>query len=145
MPRIAAAGAVFWWIVNSLFMGELRLSNQRSLPGHASMAGWSVLWGQATSQGPWPSSHSLRDLAAWNKLAEEASWANFSSLKQTFGSADLVGECVVFDVGNHRYRVIARVSFTKGKVYIPAVMDHKEYDKKRWIDECVCRRGKKGR
>jgi hypothetical protein len=41
-PKIAAAGPMFWWIVNSLPMGEQRLLNQRSLPGQASMPGCSV-------------------------------------------------------------------------------------------------------
>jgi len=30
---------MFWWIVNSLVVGERRLLIQRSLPGQASMAG----------------------------------------------------------------------------------------------------------
>jgi len=33
-----------------------------------------------------------RDLSAWYKLAMSAEWGNFADLKQTFGSADLVGE-----------------------------------------------------
>ncbi len=39
IPKRAAVGAVFWWMVNSLFKGEQRLSNHRSLPGQASMGG----------------------------------------------------------------------------------------------------------
>lgn len=31
--------------------------------------------------------------------------------KQTFGSADQVGNCVVFDVGSNRYRLIGRVLY----------------------------------
>jgi len=38
-PKIAAAGPMFWWMVNSLPMGEQRLLNHRSLPGQASMSG----------------------------------------------------------------------------------------------------------
>ena len=38
-PNRAAAGARFWWMVNSLFMGEHRLSNQRSFPGQSSIGG----------------------------------------------------------------------------------------------------------
>jgi mRNA interferase HigB len=79
-----------------------------------------------------------RDLNVWRKLAESAVWATYGSLKQTFGSADKVGDCIVFDAGNNRYRVICSVSFPKRKVYILKVMDHKEYDKKRWIGECRC-------
>jgi len=44
-----------------------------------------------------------RDLLTWFKLAESAEWAGFGALKQTFGSADQVGNCVVFDVGNNRF------------------------------------------
>jgi mRNA interferase HigB len=79
-----------------------------------------------------------RDLAAWYKLTKSASWANFGSLRQTFGSADQVGNCVVFDVGNNRFRLIGRVNYAKGILYVLRVMDHPEYDEKRWIEDCGC-------
>jgi mRNA interferase HigB len=79
-----------------------------------------------------------RDLSAWYKLAKAAAWANFGALKQTFGSADPVGNCVVFDVGNNRFRLIGRVNYAKGIVYVLRVLDHAEYDKKRWVDSCGC-------
>ena len=89
-----------------------------------------------------------RDLSAWYKAARDAEWANFAALRQTFGSADQVGNCVVFDVGNNRYRLIGRVKYARprvegalaaeGIIYVLKVMDHKEYDKNRWPDECGC-------
>jgi mRNA interferase HigB len=79
-----------------------------------------------------------RDLAAWYKLATKAHWDNFGALKQTFGSADQVGNCVVFDAGNNRYRVIARINYERGKVYVLKVMDHAEYDKKSSVNDCGC-------
>ena len=79
-----------------------------------------------------------RDLNAWYKLAEGAVWADFGEMKQTFGSADTVGRCVVFDVGNNRFRLIARVFCESQKMYVLKVMDHMEYDKKRWVGECEC-------
>ncbi len=79
-----------------------------------------------------------KDLLTWFKLAESADWANFAALKQTFGSADQVGNCVIFDVGNNRFRLIGRVFYAAGKLYILRVMDHHEYDKGRWIDDCGC-------
>jgi len=79
-----------------------------------------------------------RDLLTWFKLAESADWANFGALKQTFGSADQVGNCVIFDVGNNRFRLIGRVFYAAGKLYVLKVMDHQEYDKGRWIDDCGC-------
>jgi len=79
-----------------------------------------------------------RDLSVWRKLTENADWTNFGALRQTFQSADLVGNCVVFDVGNNRYRLIGRVNYARGIVYVLKVMDHAEYDKGRWIDDCGC-------
>lgn len=80
-----------------------------------------------------------RDLAAWYKLARAAEWSNFAALKQTFGSADQVGNCVVFDPGNNRFRLIGRINYAAGILYILKVMDHAEYDKGQWVDECGCR------
>jgi mRNA interferase HigB len=79
-----------------------------------------------------------KDLLTWFKLAESANWANFGALKQTFGSADRVGNCVVFDVGNNRFRLIGRIFFATGRLYILKVMDHREYDKKGWVEDCDC-------
>src|SRR5437016_3859224 len=83
-----------------------------------------------------------RDLSTWYKAAKKAIWPNFGALKQTFGSADKVGNCVVFDVGNNRYRLIGRVCYAKGggagRIYVLRVMDHREYDKGKWVDDCGC-------
>lgn len=79
-----------------------------------------------------------RDLTVWYKITSKALWANFAALKQTFGSADQVGNCVVFDVGNNRYRLIARVFYRSHRVYVLKVMDHAEYDRTDWADECGC-------
>src|SRR5438270_7692358 len=79
-----------------------------------------------------------RDLSAWIKTTKNAVWDNFASLRQTFGSADQVGNCVVFDVGNNRFRLIGRINYGAGIVYVLRVMDHAEYDKQLWIDSCGC-------
>lgn len=79
-----------------------------------------------------------RDLSAWYKSVRTNEWENFGQLRQTFGSADRVGNCTVFDVGNNRYRLIARVNFEKGIVYVLKVMDHAEYDRQDWEDPCGC-------
>lgn len=79
-----------------------------------------------------------KDLNTWYKLARAAEWANFGALRQTFASADQVGNCVVFDVGNNRYRLIGRIFYASSKLFILKVMDHREYDKNRWPDDCGC-------
>ena len=83
-------------------------------------------------------------LTSWNKVVLDATWHNFAELRQTFNSADQVGNCIVFDVGHNRYRVIGRVLYadpTKhlpGVVYVLRVMDHKEYDENKWPEQCGC-------
>jgi mRNA interferase HigB len=79
-----------------------------------------------------------KDLTVWYSAAKNANWKDFGALKQTFGSADLVGTCVVFDVGNNRYRLIGRINYTIGVIYVLRVMDHEEYNKKNWIKQCGC-------
>jgi len=79
-----------------------------------------------------------KDLSTWYKIAKHAEWLHFAGLKQTFGSADQVGNCVVFDVGNNRYRLIGRVNYSTGILYVLRVMDHKEYDKNLWQKSCRC-------
>jgi mRNA interferase HigB len=79
-----------------------------------------------------------RVLSAWLKLAKKAKWRNFGELKQTFGSADQVGYCTVFDVGNNRFRLIGRLNYHAGIIYVLKAMDHEEYDKNLWIDHCDC-------
>ena len=86
-----------------------------------------------------------RVLITWHKLAKNADWASFAGLKQTFGSADQVGNCVVFDVGNNRFRLIGRVNYRRGIVYVLRVMDHAEYDKNLWVEDCGCYRPPPGR
>lgn len=78
------------------------------------------------------------DLSRWHTITLGAHWDNFGSLRQTFGSADQVGNCVVFDVGNNRFRLIGRVNYAKGIVFVLKVMDHQEYDKKQWAENCGC-------
>ncbi len=79
-----------------------------------------------------------RDLSSWYNTVKKVEWDNFASLRQTYGSADQVGNCVVFDVGNNRFRLIGRINYSKGIIYVLKVMDHAEYDEKHWIDQCGC-------
>lgn len=83
-----------------------------------------------------------RYLTAWYKLTTGETWHNFAELRGTFGSADQVGDCIVFDVGNNRYRLIGRLRYATdvlpGVVYVLRVMTHAEYDDNKWPDECGC-------
>ncbi|WZP01053.1 type II toxin-antitoxin system HigB family toxin [Isosphaeraceae bacterium EP7] len=71
-------------------------------------------------------------------IAKDVSWSNWGQLKQTFGKTDAVGHCIVFDVVNNRYRLIARVDYRAQQIHVCAAMDHAEYDKRRWLTRCSC-------
>ncbi len=77
-------------------------------------------------------------LTAWYRSAKEASASNWGELKEAFPGADRVGNCTVFDVCNNRYRLIARVCFPSYRIFVLKVMDHKEYDKQSWVEDCDC-------
>jgi len=77
-------------------------------------------------------------LRGWFTQSSSADWRNFSELRETFSSADLVGNCTVFNIGGNKFRLIARVFYRSHKVYVLRVMTHREYDREDWAAECGC-------
>ena len=71
-------------------------------------------------------------LMAWFKIVGSTKYETFSQLKETFSSADKVGDKVVFNIGGNKYRLITVIHFKYGKVYLRHVLTHKEYDKEEW-------------
>ncbi len=71
-------------------------------------------------------------LLQWYQAAADAEWHCFADVKKTFGSCDQVGSKTVFDVGGNKYRIIAVIDYERQKVYIRAVLDHREYDEGKW-------------
>ena len=77
-------------------------------------------------------------LNGWFKIASAAKWANFVEVRQTFNSADSVGPCVVFDIAHNRCRVISYIRYTAERLYVLQILDHPDYTKGGWINECNC-------
>jgi mRNA interferase HigB len=97
---------------------------------------WSAL-GHADAQMP---------LQRWYAITRSAAWKGPADVKATFGAnVDFVkvrsGSTVaVIAVGANKYRLIAaihyqKVFFAKGRVYVLQIMDHREYDHRKWIEE----------
>ena len=80
-------------------------------------------------------------LRSWYTQTSAADWQSFGDLRATFPSADLVGNCTVFNVGGNNYRLVARVFFRSHKVYVLRVMTHAEYGRDDWPTECGCHSG----
>ena len=79
-------------------------------------------------------------LEAWYTVVKNwnTAWWSWADLKAMYPSADIVGDCVVFDIANNRYRLIARLRYEKQRIYVLKIMTHKEYDKNTWKEQCGC-------
>jgi len=84
--------------------------------------------------------HALAEmpLRAWFTQTSAAEWQNFSDLRATFPSADLVGNCTALNIGGNKFRLIARVFYASHKVYVLRVMTHTEYVREDWPSQCGC-------
>jgi mRNA interferase HigB len=76
-------------------------------------------------------------LDEWFRLTEKADWRNFADVRRNFGQTDVVkvksGNTVcVFDIGGNKFRLVAKASYEKGKIYVLRVLTHKEYDTEKW-------------
>ncbi len=68
-------------------------------------------------------------LKRWWKICEKNDFSSFSELKQTFGTDDIVGKCVVFNIGGGKYRLIVRTNFPDYRMWIKYILSHKKYTK----------------
>jgi len=74
----------------------------------------------------------------WYRIVKKADWHNLVEVQTTFPRADLVGNCVVFNVGGNKFRLIAKIAFRRQIVYVRFILTHKEYDKEAWKNDCKC-------
>lgn len=51
------------------------------------------------------------NLQTWYKITSKANWRNFAELRQSFPSADLVENFIVFNISGNSYRLIALVDY----------------------------------
>lgn len=71
-------------------------------------------------------------LRGWFQSVKSADWTCFADVRNTYGTADLVGNKVVFNVGGNKYRIIAVIDYEGHKVFICFILNHVDYDKGRW-------------
>lgn len=68
----------------------------------------------------------------WYRIVKRAAWRNFAEIKGCFPATDKVGDKYVFDIGGNKLRLIAAIHFNTGRLYVRAVLTHREYDKGDW-------------
>jgi mRNA interferase HigB len=69
-------------------------------------------------------------LSNWVKIVECSAWINHNELKETFPSADYVGNGrYVFNIKGNGFRVVAVLVFMAGTLTVRFVGTHEEYSK----------------
>jgi len=71
-------------------------------------------------------------LTAWYRVASSTTWTNLSEVRQTYPSADAVGNKTVFNIKGNNYRLITAIHYNTGVIYIRELLPHAEYDKGDW-------------
>ena len=80
---------------------------------------------------------SRKPLQRFVTIARTALWPHFPAVKETFETTDYAPATgtLIFNIGGNKFRLIAKISYEKGKVYVLRVLTHKEYDTNRWKAE----------
>jgi len=69
-------------------------------------------------------------LESWFHEAAAAKWAGPQDIKKRYPSADVLsGNRVVFNIKGNTYRLIVKIHYNTGIVFIRFVGTHAEYDK----------------
>lgn len=79
--------------------------------------------------------HAKTGLEFWHKITSQSQWKHLDDVRQTFSHADSVGQLTVFNISGNNYRLITKIDFSRGKVYIRAVLTHSEYNKSHWKED----------
>ncbi len=69
-------------------------------------------------------------LKAWFQEASAAAWKSFQDIKARYRSADVLPDNrVVFDIKGNTYRLIVKIHYNTGIVYVRFIGTHAEYSK----------------
>jgi mRNA-degrading endonuclease HigB of HigAB toxin-antitoxin module len=76
------------------------------------------------------------EIQAWAGIAASARWHNFAEARERFKDADYVHGYAIFNIRRNPCRLITVIHYTQttdnrhtdGRVYIPSLLTHKEYD-----------------
>jgi len=73
-------------------------------------------------------------LESWYRIVKRTDFNSLNELRQTFPSADIVGNLTVFNIGGNKARLIAAIQYNTHRIYIRHILSHKEYDRGYWRD-----------
>jgi mRNA interferase HigB len=69
-------------------------------------------------------------LKSWHKEAVEANWSSPQDIKKDYPSASIIqNNRMVFNIKGNRYRLVVRINYDFGLVWIRFIGTHAQYDK----------------
>lgn len=69
-------------------------------------------------------------LEAWYHEARHARWETPADIKAHFASASILKDNrVVFNIGGNKYRLVVKINYAAGIVFIRFIGTHAEYDR----------------
>ena len=69
-------------------------------------------------------------LDAWYHEVKRVEWRSPSDVLKLYPKARIIGKNrVIFNVANNRYRLVVKINYAAGIVFIRFVGTHKEYDR----------------
>ncbi|HWG47640.1 MAG TPA: type II toxin-antitoxin system HigB family toxin [Gemmataceae bacterium] len=74
-------------------------------------------------------------LRAWYQVVKAADWTCFADVRNTYNTADLVGNKVVFNIGGNKYRLVAVIDYEGHKVFVRYILNHEDYDQGHWKND----------
>jgi mRNA interferase HigB len=67
------------------------------------------------------------------QAAKKAEWRGLHEVRREYPSADQVGDVLIFDVLGNNDRLMTRVEYNRQRIYVKALLNHREYDRKEWM------------
>ena len=71
-------------------------------------------------------------LESWYRIVKRTDFNSLNELRQTFPSADIVGNLTVFNIGGNKARLVTAIHYNTHRIYIRHILTHKEYDRGSW-------------
>ena len=75
---------------------------------------------------------SEKPLRAWFTVARNAKWRSLVDVRKVYPNADAVDGLTIFNIGGNKYRLIVKIEFRKGQVFVLHVLTHAQYSRGRW-------------
>lgn len=72
----------------------------------------------------------MESLLAWHQEALRANWPNPHAVKEQYRNASIVQSGrVVFNIAGNKYRLVVKIDYSRGNVYIRFIGTHRQYDR----------------